>query len=216
MTQRWLSLDGICTTLTISKPHALWMAKQGILAVIWGKASRRKIDARFLDPTPEYAEKLKLCEALYGRLHPLPIDIDLTPLLSLREIAEITGLELTTLRTMQGTRRLDGGIKVGNYLLYPSSVVRELLWKRTDRKGVTKQRAPFLLEELIRYFMDNQAALAEGVPTDAQLAADDLMQKKIVHMLKLPSPQREAALREFWMKVEMAKQVASALTHVCS
>jgi hypothetical protein len=205
--QHWLSLEGICGVLNITRKHALWLAKNGHLAFLPG---RTRAEARYLDPTPEYKEKLKRCEAFYGRTHPLPIELDMAPLLSLREIAEIMGWTLHGTRTRAATGRIKGGVRVGAYILYPTSVVRDLLWRRRGRK-MAKQRAPFLIQELIDFFLARSAEAAEGVPLDVEFAGDDLLQKKLERLARMPHAEREVAMREFYQKVALAKTVAAAL-----
>lgn len=208
--QRWLSLDGICTTLNVSKDHALWLAKSGFLEVIWGSNKmRRYVDARFLDPTPAYAERLKIGEALYGRLFPIPHDLDLCGLLTIREVAEIMGWSLRYARKYAWKYKLPS-VRAGRYDLYSPSVVRDLLWRRGGRR-LSKQKAPFLVTEMIEWFLRSTAQVEADLPTDAQLAQDEVMQRKLARMMKLPSPDRERALAEFLEKTEMAKQLLAVL-----
>jgi len=206
MEQRWLSLDGICTRLNISKDHALWLAKKGYLSVIWGNKTNKYTAARFLDPTPEYAEKLKFCEAVYGRTFSLPIDIPTTALLTIREVALIMNWKLVYARHYLYEKKIPA-IKVGRYHLYSVETVRDLLWRRQGRK-LSKQRSPFLIQNLIDFFLKYQAEEAEEVPTDIQFAEDDLLQRKLIRLSKMKDP---AALRDFLEKVALAKKVSSSL-----
>ena len=113
--QRWLSLTGICTCLEITETHALRLAKQGFLVVL-GKTTIKK-DMRFLEPTAEYANKLKLGEALYGRLFPIPRDLDLTGLFTFKEVAEILGWSRSYTRLYLHENKVLK-VKVGKYSFY--------------------------------------------------------------------------------------------------
>jgi hypothetical protein len=103
--------------------------------------------------------------------------------------------------------RLPKGVLVGQYTLYNIADVRDWMWRRSDRK-LSKQRAPYLLEELIQFFLSYKAEYENAVPSDAAFATDDKFQAKFERLLKLPSPARETAMRELWAKVELAKSVA--------
>lgn len=206
MEQRWLSLTGICTTLNISHGHAVWLAKRGFLATIWGDGGKTWKKARFLDPTPEYAEKLKLGEALYGRLFPVPVDLDLAGLITIREVAEIMGWSIRYARQYAFKGKIKPAVRAGITDLYSIAEVRRVFWKRNGRsRAVSKQVAPFLVREIIDYFLRTTAEAEREVPTDAQFAEDDLLQKKLIRMSKMKSPDREAAFADFYRKVELAR-----------
>jgi hypothetical protein len=211
--QRWLSLDGICTVLQTTHKHVLWLAKNGHLEVLWGNGSRKQIDARFLDPTPKYAERLRLAEMIYMRRYPVDEDFDLptAALFTKRELAQIMGWTIGYARKFFAMNRDIPSIKVaGNLVLYPASTIRDLIWLRRDRT-LSKQKAPFLLKELIAWFVKFQAAEEEEVPTDLEFQEDDLLHRKLTRLSKLPSPEREVAMRDFYDKVALAKQVASVV-----
>jgi hypothetical protein len=203
--QRWLSLSGICTQLSMSEVSVRQLAKAGYLVTI-GKG----INLRFLDPTPEYASKLRLAEALHDQSSPLPKDFDLTNFLTIGEVAEVCGWTMSTARSHMSLYKIPS-VKVGRYNLYSIAVVRDILWKRKGRKKACKQRAPFLIRDIIAYFLDYQASQASKVPSDEQFAADDLLQRKIAQVLKMRSPGREAAMQELMAKVDLAKKVVALL-----
>jgi hypothetical protein len=205
--QRWLSLEGICTSLQISRDHAVWLAKQGFLVVMWGEKGKKIKLARFLDPTPEYAQKLRLAEALYGRLYPLPKDIDLTALLNVAEVAQIMGWTYAYAQKYLNEKKAPC-TKMGLYNMYSVEAVRKLLWNREGRKRAQK-RAPILLEHLIRFFAAQYARENEVVPTDEEFAADDLLVRKLERMAKLPPAERAEAMHEFYEKVRLAKAVVT-------
>lgn len=199
--QRWLSLSGICTTLGMTQGQVKHLVKTKAL-VTFGVGK----DKRYLDPTPEYAERLKLGEALYGRLYPLPFDINLSALLTLREMAQVLGLSLHYVEKMVYRDKIPS-IKVGKYNLYTVETVRDLLWRRKGRK-LHKQLAPFLIPELIAWFQKETAAAEEEVPTDTEFGDDRLLQRKLTRMAKMRSPWRELAFKDFYEKVALVKQVA--------
>jgi len=205
MEQRWLSLDGICTTLGMSKEQIKYLVSIGALVSLKGKSNMGS-NARYLDPTPEYAEKLKFGEALYGRLHPVPIDIPTTALLTIREVALIMNWKLVYARHYLYEKKIPA-IKVGRYHLYSVETVRDLLWRRQGRK-LSKQRSPFLIQNLIDFFLKYQAEEAEEVPTDIQFAEDDLLQRKLVRLSKMKDP---SALRDFLEKINLTKKIVSLL-----
>lgn len=209
--QLWLSMDAICTSLGMTESHVKRLAEAGVLGVIYGTSKARKyLDARFLDPTPEYRAKLRMGEALYGRLHPIPVDVLTTPLLTMREIAEILGVDVKAVRRMVEKKRLQvhGGVKAGQYTLYPVNAVRDALWRRTRK--LSGQKAPFLVEDLVRFFLSYLDKENAVVPSDLDFKSDDLLHAKFTRLLKLPSPQKEQALRDLWEKVETAQAVAAA------
>lgn len=206
--QRWLSLTGICTTLNISHNHAKWLAKKGVLSYIPGRRGNEWREARFLDPTPEYQAKLKLGEALYGRLSPVPTDLDLCGMLTIREVAQVLGWSLKYARKFSRKRKLPA-VRVGNTDLYSMTTVRRLVWMRSGRtQAATKQQGMFLLRELIDFFLKETAAAEQGTPTDADFAEDSILQRKLIRMSKLKSPERELAFQDFYRKFELARQVA--------
>ena len=214
--QRWLSYDGICTTLGISRKHARWLANQGILSVIWGPGRHLKhTRARFLDPTPEYKQKLVLAEAIYGRLFPIPKDIEMVNLLTTREVSEIMGWSLDYAATYLWKRgksitvgKRHNAYGAGGTNLYSVKMVRELLWHRQDRKK-GQRRNPFLISELIDYFRKHHAEESEEVPTDTMFREDDILMRKLNRLARTKDPE---ALRDFVEKSRLARKVAKKLS----
>lgn len=207
--QRWLSLEGICSTLSLSHTNIKYLVNQGVIPIMHTRGKDFKT-ARFLDPTPEFAEKMKLGEALYGRLDPIPHDLDFKCLLTVREVAEIMGWKLYYARKYMKVYKIQG-VRAGKYYLYPVQTIREFLWKRNGR-ALAHQRSPFILSRLVAWFLQHHNADNDVIPTDQELAKDDVMMRKLTRISKLKGPRREEALKEFLEKVEMAKMVALQLS----
>jgi hypothetical protein len=200
--QRWLSIDGICDTLTMSRSLIKSLVKSGALVSIGSGPN-----TRYLDPTEEYANKLRLGEALYERLYPIPKDLNLAALLTIREVAAITGWKW---RYACLVLEKVPHIKVGRYNMYSVQTVRDLLWRRQGRKQA-HQKSCFLVEDLIRFFFRYYESENAEVPSDAAFANDAVLKSKLARILKMHSPAKEEALRSLWQAVEMAKQAAAIL-----
>lgn len=214
--QLWLSLDGICNTLKTTRPHVKWLVANNYLEMIPGP--KKGFDgSRFLDPTPAYADRLRLAEMIYQRRVPLPADMDLSEkaILTRSEIATILGwTDNYAQRYLKDNKVASvkiGALKHGGVRLYTVMAVRQMLWRRQGRK-TSAQRSPFLITELIDFFLKHAAEAADGIPTDADLAEDDVFQKKLRAVLKMPAGKKEAAMRELWQKVETAKAAAHILS----
>jgi hypothetical protein len=204
MEQRWLSKTGICTVLGVSPSVIDTYVKQKFI-VRMGKAQ----STRYLDPTPEYVEQLKLGQAIHKKTFHEFVDLFTTPLLTPREIMTITRWSMNyTLKYLK--QHKTPGFTIGKCKLYSPNTLRDILWERQDRKGMSKQMCPFLLAEIIRFFSEYYKGECEEAPTDAQFAEDELLQRKINRMMRLPSEKRVAALSEFMAKVDLAKRVVAA------
>src|SRR5438045_3127326 len=123
MEQRWLSLTGICTSLGLSAPQIKSLVKQRILVTI--KAQQGEI--RYLDPTPEFAERLRLGESLYCRMWPIPKELDISALLTLREFAQVMGWTMKYARRYCKEKKVPN-TKIGFTTMYSIATVRGLLW----------------------------------------------------------------------------------------
>ena len=202
--QRWLSLSGISTQLNLTPTQIKTLYEQKLLVRI----GKRPNEYRYLDPTPEYAERLRLAAVMLSKNHShnIPIDLPFTSLLTMREIAEIMDWSLhKTVRLLE--RGKVPCFKGKNRVrLFSVSDVRDFIWKRNGRKN--KYTAPLLLSELIVYFRRFQAAEEAIVPTDAAFAEDEALQKKIIWLMK--QPKREVLLADFIQKIELAKTVVHA------
>ena len=204
--QRWLSLNGICTTLNITATQVKTLYNQKLLVRI----GKRPEEHRYLDPTPEYAERLRLAAVMLSKNTEVPIDLPLTFLLTIREVAEIMGWTLRHAKHFLEDNKVPCYKSANRARLYSVSVVRDLLWRRNGRK-LSKQLAPTLIEDLIVFFRRFQAAEESIVPTDAAFERDSELQKKITWMMKQPSPQREVLLADFVEKLELARKAVSSL-----
>lgn len=209
--QRWLSTNGICTTLNLTYAQIKLLHKQKYLVRI----GKRPDEYRYLDPTPEYAERLRLAAVMLSKNTEVNIDLPMTFLLTAREVAEIMGWSLRYARDFLEDTKAPCWKAKNRAKLFSVSVVRDLLFKRQGRK-LSKQRDPFLLSDLINYFRRFQAEEESIVPTDAAFEQDADLQKKIRWMMKQPSPQREAMLSDFLEKLELAKEVVGAAKSISS
>jgi hypothetical protein len=188
----------------------VWLAKQGHLVVLWGDKGKTIPRARFLDPTPEYAQKLRLAEAMYGRLFPIPKDLNMVTILTTAEVASIMGWKYGYAQRFLSEKKIPY-TKIGLYNVYSVAAIRDLLWKRQGRKRAFK-RAPVLLEHLIRFFAAQYARENEVVPTDEEFAADDLLVRKLERMAKLPPAERAEAMREFYGKTALARDLLKSIS----
>ena len=203
---QWLSLTGIASLLQTTPDHIRWLVSNGYLEMIPGK-NKSFENARFLDPTPQYAERLRLGEMIYQRRNPIEIDLSEKAIFTKAEVAAILGWSEKYAHLYLHQKKTPH-VKIGPRLrLYTAKTVRDLLWRRTGRT-TSKQRAPFLVTSLIDWFHRQNEAAMDGVPTDLQFAEDDALQKKLERVLTMPSPEKESALRELLIKTDIAKQVA--------
>jgi hypothetical protein len=210
--QRWLSLSGICTVLNLTPSQVKSLYKQKYLVRI----GKNPPDYRYLDPTPEYAERLRLAAVLLSRNAAVTFKIDLptTFLLTSREVAEIMGWSPRYAKVYLAEKkipcfRFENSKK--RALLFSVSAVRDMIFKRNGRGRYSKQLAPILLSDVILFYRRFQATEEAIVPTDAAFKEDAELQKKIQWMMRQPSPQREVMLADFLDKMELAKQVVEAL-----
>ena len=125
-------------------------------------------------------------------------------LFTVSELAELCGITKTS--AIQATRRLKiKPLKVSPVLnLYTAAQVREVLWRRKGRR-LSKQKAPFLIPALVKWFQDQDAAEQAVTPTDAQLRADEILQRKLARIV------RTATHADFAAKVDLAKKVQQLL-----
>ena len=210
MEQRWLSKTGICTVLGISEETLRTYVKKKYLVRIGAGPN-----IRYLDPTPEYKERLRIGEVIQSKHTNQAIDIDLTRMISIREISELTGWRFAYANTYMNRHKVPHvkvGDKQGNmYRLYAIQDVRRILWERRDRKAMAHQRSPFLLKELIEFFWKNYKRDSEEAPTDTEFKEDDLLQRKINRAMRYKSPQREQALADLMDKAKVARKTVSVL-----
>lgn len=202
--QRWLSISGISTTLNLTPTQIKTLYKQNLLVRI----GKNPTEYRYLDPTPEYAERLRFAAVMLSKNSTVNIDLSLSFLLTRREVAEILGWNLVYAELYLRTKKVPRHKAANGVVFYPVSAVRDMLWKRNGRKLAGKI-APMLLSEMLAYFWRFKAAEEAIVPTDAAFAEDAALQKKIVWMMKQPN--RDVLLADFISKMELAKRVVEAV-----
>jgi hypothetical protein len=205
--QRWLSLSGICTTLNL-QPRQIKSLYNHKLLVRIGKTAE---EFRYLDPTPEYAERLRLAAVMLSKNPVVNIDLPMTFLLTIREIAEIMGWDQRKTTRILEENKVPCWKSANRARLFSVTVVRDLIWRRNGRK-LSKQKAPMLLSDIIAFakrFIDSETAL---MPTDEAFKADEELQRKLAWVMRQKSPEREAMLADLCDKLELAKQVAVSLS----
>jgi hypothetical protein len=208
--QRWLTLDELCSTLRLKRSTVLELAKKGCLAVIWGHSGRRVIDSRWLDPTAEYKEQLRLGAMIHQKNFPVPPDVSELALLTIREVAILCNWTIKTARNYVHKHQVEGIRMSKIHVYYPASMVREILWRR-DRKTMSKQRAPFLLTDLIEFFQKRLAAEGADLPTDEEFLNDDAIQRKLQRIADMDESDALKARAEFADKVTLARKIVHIL-----
>jgi hypothetical protein len=167
---------------------------------------------RYLDPTPEYAERLRNYQTCHihdtERLVP---DIPSKTLFSAKEVAFLLGWTEKYTWTQVSRRRVPR-VRLGRFTMFTADTIRDLLWNVRGKRNA-KNSCPFLMHELIEWFQKYQAAQDKLLPTDAELAEDDIFKAKLALMMKMPSPRKELAMNEFFEKAEIARSASRALTY---
>lgn len=202
--QTWLSLSGICDSLRLSSPKIRLLARKGCLAYI-GKIGTP--DVRFLDPSPEYKQQLLLAAAIHMKVFPVSPDLNARALLTRSECAQILGWSQRYAENYFQQHRIPS-VRVNKALhLYSALDLREILLKRS-KKVLCKQKAPFLLEELIAYFRTQLEEDISSLPSDAEFLADEKIQRRLSKIVN--SSQKQ----DFASKVALAKRVVQILESV--
>ena len=202
--QRWLSLDGICSTLRLNAAQVRTLVKKGCLVRIGGK---RGVPARFLEPTAEYKEQLRIAAIFHMKHYTVPEGITEKAILSSGEIGAILGLNWRQTDKWLRKHHLRPAVRITKILhLYTVNEVRDALLRRAKRVNASR-RAPFLLTEIIDFLRSTHAVDLETIPTDSALYQDDLLRKKLERLADLS----EGAKAEFTAKVELARRIVQIL-----
>ena len=204
MSDTWLSLSGICDKLRLSPAQIRQLVKKGCLAVLKGKSS---VEARYLDPTPEYVEQLRLGAIIHQKHFPVPAGLTEKALLTKGECAELLGLSARMMeRYLQ--RHTVPSIRVDKkHFLYSPLVVREAMLKRS-KKTLSKQKSAYLLADMISLFRSRLTAELSLIPTDKEFAADEALQKRLSLIVT------ESQKADFARKVELARKIVQILESV--
>lgn len=199
--QTWLSFSGICDRLRLPAPAVRQLVRKGCLAVM-GKQGTPQ--ARYLDPTPEYREQLRLGAIIHQRHFPLPGDLSEKALLTKRECAVLLGMSDKMMeRYVQ--RHCLPSVRVNKcQFLYSPMVVREAMLKRSKRTQ-SRQRAPFLLSEMIEFFRSRLSDEVSLIPTDKEFVTDDKLQRRLAMIVT------EAQKADFAQKVKLAQEIVQIL-----
>lgn len=204
MDQRWLTLDALCSTLRLQPAHVRTLVRKGFLVAIGGG---KGVPARYLEPTDEYKEQLRIAAILHMRAQPIPMGISEKCLLTAGEIGELLGSKSAAKTNKWLNKHKVVGYKVTKALsLYTVKDVREALWRREGRI-LAKQRAPYLISEIVEYVRRIHAAETALVPTDKEFRQDDILLKKLEVLAALG----EDAQMDFAAKVELARKVVQLL-----
>ena len=199
--QRWLSLDMLATTLRLPKAIIRGLVKKGCLVRIKTAAGDR-----YLDPTPEYAAQLKIASVIHQKLYTIPEGVTEKALLTTAEVGEILGM---TPKNAQNwlTRHKPQSFKIRARLrLYTVAGIRECLWRREGRY-LSKQKAPFLIPELVAFFRKHYAEETALIPTDKEFRQDEILQRKLERLAQMG----ESAQMDFAAKVELARKIVQIL-----
>jgi hypothetical protein len=206
MEQRWLTLDMLSSVLRLPPTYIKELTRQKFLVTIGARDQQR-----WLDPTPEYAEKLRLAAVLHHRALFVPPDVSEIALLTLREVAEICGWSLRYAQIFMHKNRQVPRFKVNPQLcLYAIKDVREILWRRQGRK-YHKQLSPFLVTELIAFFQKEHDRETKIIPTDAEYVADETIMRKLEAIVRRSEKDQKVAKHDFARKAELARKIVEIL-----
>jgi transcriptional regulator with XRE-family HTH domain len=210
--QQWLSLSGICDKLRLSPYQVKTLAKKGCLAIIKGKT---RVADRFLEPTPEYREQLRLGAIIHQRHFPVPAGLSEKALLTQAECAELLGMTQPMMsRYMKQYAAPSIRVDPVHYL-YSPMVVREAMLKRRDggrywqdKKTISAQKSPFLIPELVEFFRSRLSEEVSGIPTDKEFLADESIQKRLSMIVT------QSQKADFAQKVKLAQEILQILESV--
>jgi ribosome-binding protein aMBF1 (putative translation factor) len=96
-----------------------------------------------------------------------------------------------------------------NIYLYSAAAVRDMMWR--ENRSTVAERSPFLLSEMIEFFQRWYADEAKGVPTDAQFAADDEIQRRLAKLVQRAEKDQSVAKADLASKTELACKIVQIL-----
>jgi hypothetical protein len=194
----------LCGVLRLNKIQVKTLVKKGFLVALGGG---RGIPARYLEPTEEYKEQLRIAAILHMKAQPIPAGISEKCLLTAGEIGELLGSKDPFQTNKWLTKHEVPGYRVTKVLkLYTVTDVREALLRRAGRV-TSRQRAPFLIPEIIDFLRAHNKEDLAIVPTDKQFTQDDILRKKLERLAAMG----EDAKADFAAKVELARKVVQIL-----
>ena len=201
----WVTLDYLAGILRLPKAYLRQLTRKGFLVSI-GRADK----ARWLNPTEEYREKLRLAAILHSEQMFVPPDISEIALLTLREVAVLCGWTLNAAQCYMKQNHVPHH-KINRRLnLYDIRTVRELLWRRQERT-TAHQRSPYLIQELIDFVQKEHEAATRDIPTDAEYAEDDKLIRKLESIVTRSEADQASAKHDFARKAELARRVVQLL-----
>ena len=201
--QRWLTLDELRSTLRITAMHVRDLLRDGHLVALPG----RKSDTRYLDPTPEYKEQLRIAAIIHGKT--APTSISDRALFTTSEMAELIGCKVERAHRITYIQKLPRVMINPQMGLYSANTIRKLIMRRTGRKKFAK-RSPYLLMELIDWFRAKYEVDKE-IPTDVQFLEDDKTQRRLQLLIDRDSKDSLAAQVDLGKKLALARQVVQIL-----
>lgn len=214
MEHLWLTLDMICGRLRLTKEAVIALGQHGHLRVIWGARKDRKyVDSRWLDPSDDYAEQLRLAAILHRKEYPLPPYINERALFTVREVAALLGNDVKYTKLAFRRLKIKPVMVSPAVVLYSVNQIREVLWRR-EKRTMAKQRAPFLIQHMIEYFRRIEAEEKPDYPTDAQFLADDELQRKLERIVEMAEDDQHRAKIDLARKVTLAKKVVALLQNL--
>jgi hypothetical protein len=192
--------------LRLPKGYVRELTKRGFFVTI-GKGDKQ----RWLNPTEEYRERLRLAAVLHSRALFVPQDVAELGLLSMREVAVILGWSLRYTQVfMQQHPEVQRFRPNSQLSLFSIMTVRELLWKRQGLR-MAMQKSPFLVPELIELFQREHAEETELIPTDAEHEADEKIMRKLESIVRRSEADQRAAKGDFARKAELARKIVQIL-----
>jgi hypothetical protein len=201
--QIWLSLSGLCDKLRLTPGQVRTLVKKGCLATIGKQAS-----LRFLDPTPEYREQLRMGAIIHQRHFPVSAGLSEKGLLTAGECAELLGMSKKRMNSYLHKNKIAPTVKFDKtHFLYSVSTVREIMLKRSQRK-LSKQKASFFLPEIIELFRSRLSDELSLIPTDKEFLADERLQQRLSLIVT------ESQKADFARKVKLAREIVQILESV--
>lgn len=209
--EQWLTLAQISDRLRLTPTAVIALGDNGHLRVIWGARKSKKFsDSRWLDPSEEYAEQLRLAAIVHRKEYPAPPYLNERAMFTIREVAALCGFSVDYAKLAFRRLKIKPVVVGPSLRLYSVNQVREVLWRR-EKRGLSKQMSPFLITFLVDWFMKHDADARQDHPTDAEFQADAVIQRKLERIVEMAEDAQHRAKLDLARKVSLAKRVAALL-----